>query len=209
MTTDSVDDDKEEGLGDHLVRNEGLITDLDLRVDAAEEVRRTINGDAHVSLHEKKLNYRGDLVYLAGERDRQVVGRYERYSRHSEIFSLSSRYQEKIYGPINYHIKVSADVLMAGAYSCVNLGAFLRICAWADGMVWGGWLDADLTRIELFGVALRSEMLYAHVAGFRGIASGGYVDDWLNRFELYGIELDSHVTRVDLHSPGSGEVLKV
>ena len=189
-------------------RNEALISRADLRVDVAKDVSQLIEDDENIRLTSHDMHIRGNYVMKREGRDRQVTGNYERHVEESETFMIEEAVTEVVNGGVNLQATMESESIVGGAYLNTIAGAYLRIAAWSDFLVWGGWLEADVARIEIAGLAIRSYMYYTHAAGVRVSAVGRLVDDFVMRSENFGILSDSGSQTVHLGSPGSGQIME-
>ena len=189
-------------------RNEALISRADLRVDVAKEVSQLIEEDENIRLTSHEMHIRGNYVMKREGRDRQVTGNYERHVEESETFMIEEAVTEVVNGGVNLQAAIESESIMGGAYLNTITGAYLRIAAWSDFLVWGGWLEVDVARIEIAGLAIRAYMHYAHAAGIRVSLVGRLVDDFVMRSETFGVLIDSGTQTVHLGSPGSGQVME-
>ena len=188
----------------HLFRREGAVSVADLRVDVAGNVSRTIADDETIALETKTLHARGDFSIARASRTRQVDGDYERHVEEAETLMIGAAVEEQVGGGVDYTAQVDADHIVGGAYVNTIAGPYLRIAAWADFLCWGGWLEADVARIEVAGVMIRSYMSLAHAAGARVTAANKLVDDFLTRTETFGTLVTTTGQTLHLSSPGGG-----
>ena len=204
MTNNTSSGDSEP---EKLFRSEGLISDVDLRVDVAREMSQILEQES-ISLADRSVHVRGDYTISLGSRSRTIDGTYERTVEEADTFQIGSVLEERVTGGVDMNVQVEGEAIMAGPYVNTIDGAYLRMTAWADFLVWGGWLEADLARIEIAGAAIRSYMAYAHAAGFRLLMARNLVDDYVNRTEIFGAFTDATMGERNLWSPGSGEMLE-
>ena len=192
----------------HLFRREGAVSVADLRVDVAGNVSRTVVDDETVALDTKTLHARGNFTVASASRTRQVDGNYERHVEEAETLMIGAAVDERVNGGVDYTAQVDADNIVGGAYVNTIAGPYLRVAAWADFLCWGGWLEADVARIEVAGVMIRSYMSMAHAAGARVTAANKLVDDFLTRTETFGTFVTTAGQICHLASPGGGTVLE-
>lgn len=192
---------------ERLFRSESVVSDVDLRVDVAGEVSQFLEQES-ISLADRSVHVRGDYMISRGSRSRTIDGTYERTVEETDTLAVGSAVEERVTGGVDVNMQVEDEAIMAGAYVNTVAGAYLRMTAWADFLVWGGWLEADLTRIEISGVAIRSYMGYCHIAGLRLLIARELVDDYVNRTEIFGTFVDATTGEKNLWSPGSGEMLE-
>ena len=207
MTSTSSDGGSERDIS-HLFRREGAVSVADLRVDVAGNVSRTVAEDEIITLETKTLHARGNYSIARASRTRQVDGDYERHVEEAETLMIGAAVDEQVSGGVDYTAQVDADNIVGGAYVNTIAGPYLRIAAWADFLCWGGWLEADLARIEVAGVMIRSYMSLAHAAGARVIAANKLVDDFVVRTETFGTFVTAAGQILYLASPGSGMTME-
>lgn len=188
----------------HLFRREGAVSVADLRVDVAGNISRTVADDETISLETKTLHARGDFSIARASRAREVQGDYERHVEEAETLMIGAAVEERVDGGVDYNAQVDADHIVGGAYVNTIAGPYLRIAAWADFLCWGGWLEADVARIEVAGVMIRSYMTLAHAAGARILAANKLVDDFLTRTETFALYSETTAQMLCLSSPGGG-----
>ena len=192
---------------DKLFRREGIVSDADLRIDVAKEISRVIMDDESVELDTKSTHVRGNLSLARGELDQQVAGAYSS-KLHGDTRMISDNVKEVVNGGVHLNAQLESETLMAGAYVNTLTGPYLRLCAWADFLAWGGWVEADLVRMEIAGVMLRAYWFYAHAAVIRMTRALILIDDFEKRFETFGFFMDQHMTALEVGSPGSGDTLE-
>ena len=187
-----------------IIRDEAMVTESDVRIEVARTVERTISGDEHVLVHNRQSHFRGNLHVGRGSRKRVVRGNYKQDTDKSDIISFKDSYSEKVHGGVFQQASLEAEHIIGGAYIGMWAGVVLRTCAWADFLAWGGWADADTTRIEIVGLSIRAYMDYSHAAGARITKALMLVDDWVLRTENIGTLIDNHGDAIKLGGPGSG-----
>ena len=190
-----------------LFRREGIVSDADLRVDLAKTVSRIILDDESVDLDTKSTHVRGSLAIARGELDTQVVGNYSS-TVNSDMRMLTGKVKETVNGGIDLLAQLESETMMAGAYVNTLTGPYLRLCAWADYLSWGGWVEADLVRCEIAGAMIRAYWIYAHVVGARLLRAMILVDDFEKRIETFGVLVDMDLVDMKISSPGSGDTLE-
>ena len=186
-----------------IFRSETLVTDTDLRVDVADSLRRTVVGNEIIDTKTHSTHVRGDFSQQAGERDR-TVGSYDRSTDNDEIYVINGSYKEEVRGRMTIKAVQSAEALVGGTYTNTITGAYLRLAAWCDMMVWGGWLEADLIRTEIAGLMIRSHVTFAHTAAVRLTVASRLVDDLTHRVERFGLFLDYEQIYNSAGCPGGG-----
>lgn len=185
-----------------LFRNEGLVSDADLRVDVARYVTRLIIDDAVVDLDEASVHARGNLRMSRLSRAREVAGNYVSRLEGEHTNMIGMHVEEQVQGGVDYRMQRDCDVIMGGAYVNTVAGPYARLCAWADYMIWGAWLEVDTIRIELAVTMIRAYMFYCHATLIRMAAASNYVDDFLLRNENFGMFMDSESSVIHLGGPG-------
>ena len=182
-----------------LFRREATVSDNEHRIEVANAVTRHVAGDEEVELESKFLNVRGEMSFVYGSRDITVEGDYRRYTEDSDIFVLSDGdVKETVRGGVEQDMHLEAEFIVGGGFSGVYLGAYERICAWADFLCWGGWMEVDVTRTEIASMAIRSMMFYSHVAGIRVTMAYNLLDDFTIRNENFGVFVDNHGSAIHL-----------
>ena len=190
-----------------LFRNEGLVSNADLRVDVARYVSRLVVDDAVVDLDEASLHSRGSLRISRLSRAREVAGNYVSRLAAEHTNMVGQHVEERVHGGVDYRMQRDADVIMGGAYVNTIAGPWARLCGWADYMIWGGWLEVDTIRIELANAMIRAYMFYCHAVAVRVAAASNYVDDFLMRNENFAMFMESNTSVIPLCSPGGGQEL--
>ena len=191
-----------------LYRREGIISNVDLRVDVANQIACMILEDEEVVLNSKTTHMRGDLLVKRGSRDREVTGRYASRVKHQDLRLVGNTIIERAEGGVELRASLESETIMGGAYVNTITGAYLRLCAWADFLAWGGWMEAAAVRVELAAVMIRSNMFYAHACGARVTRATVLVDDFQNRVESFGVFDDRKLTEISVGSPGSGVTME-
>ena len=204
MTVDTTNSDSATSGLERLLRSEGLVSNAALRVDIAGTLSRLIGDDESVALNRRSVHARGDYEISRGRRSRRVDGTYERSVGEADLYAIGSVMEERVDGAVDVHASLESEIIMGGAYINTIAGAYLRVTAWADFLAWGGWVEADLARVEIAGFMIRSHMAYGHVAGARLVLASSIVDDFTTRTESFGVLNDNTLTRFDLGSPGGG-----
>lgn len=187
----------------HLFRAEGIVSDVDVRVDVARSFRRLVAGDEDVEVDLEQTYTGAPAVVTRGARDRHA-GEYVRRTEGEELVAMSQSYTETVHGPAHLMAKVSAEGMIGGAYVNTIAGIYLRLAAYVDFLVWGGWAEIDMVRAEMSLLMIRSHMGYAHAAVMRTVLAGRLVDDFFARTENFLILMDSGNAYTDLGSPGGG-----
>ena len=187
-----------------LYRREGIISNVDLRVDVANQIACMILKDEEVDLNSNTTHMRGDLLARRGSRDREVTGRYTNRVKHQDLRLAGDTIIERAEGGVELRSLVEFEAIMGGAYVNTITGAYLRLCAWADFLAWGGWMEADVVRVELAAVMIRSNMYYTNACRARITRATVLVDDFQNRIESFGVFDDRKLTEMNVGSPGSG-----
>lgn len=190
-----------------LIRDESAVSEADLRVDVARQVMRYTQKDEEESVASKSVSTRGPLQIYRGGRTRTVHGNYTRRVDGDETVQAASL-DERVHGGVDYKAKIESEAMVGGAYVNTVAGVYLRIAGWADYLAWGGWVEADVNRIEIAGVMIRSYMNYVHAAGVRVMAASRLVDDFLTRTENFGTLTESYGSRSHTGGPDGGTVLE-
>ena len=202
--------DSESGAGrsaafSDLFRSEAAISQVDLRLEVADRIERYVHEDEDIELTEKLVHAWDDLSFVCGSRTRTVEGNYERITDTTDIFLLDhDSFNEEVRNGTSVHATLESEVIMGGGYLGTVLGPFLKICAWNDFLAWGGWAEADATRVEIGNVMIRSLWNMAHVAGARCLTAYNYMDDFVMRVENIGTMVDTQTNITHTGSPGSG-----
>ena len=191
-----------------LFRREGIVSDADLRVDVAREISAMILGDERERLVNKTVHVRGGSAVSAGSRERRVEGNLVSHV-HTDNVNAASRLDETVLGRVDLRAQVESESIVGGAYINMITGGFMRMAAWVDYLVWGGWLEADVIRMEVGAGMIRSYMGYVHAAGVRVMAAATLVDDYSNRTELFAACTDNTTGDDYLIAPGGGTSLEV
>ena len=201
-------DDGDDSRTARLFRREGLVSEVDLRVDTVKKMSRTILGDEKVTLDDLTQSVRGDFVLTRGSRDWHVVGTFDRTTVGAEMNLLDAALIEDVGGGVEINAATETQDIVGGAYAGTIVGPYLRISAWADFLAWGGWAEIDLVRCEIAALAIRSNMFYAHMAGARITAASRLVDDFTARIENFGVISDSQVSMMNIGGPGGGVTME-
>ena len=207
MSSETSNDAAEEIDVTRLIRDESAVSEADLRVDVARQVMRYTLKDDEEIVGSKTEGTRGPLQIYRGGRTRTVLGNFTRRVDGDETVQAGSL-DERVHGGVDYKATIESEAMVAGAYVNTIAGAFLRICHWADYLAWGGWVEADVNRVELSAVMLRSYMHYAHAVGVRTMAASRLVDDFLLRTETFGTLTESYSSKSHTGSPDGGTVLE-
>ena len=185
-----------------LFRQEGMVSEAELRVDVAQTVARVVAGDATVDLDEASIHARGDLLMSRRSRIRNVTTYVSRVEeRHNNMIGMAV--EEHVQGGVDYRMQKDSDTILGGTYVNTIAGPWVRLCAWGDFLAWGGWLEVDTIRIEIAGIMIRAYMFYAHAVGARVTAAAQLVDDFLIRNETFGTLMDLQGSAIHLGTPGS------
>lgn len=188
-----------------LFRSEAAISQMDLRLEVADRIERYVHEDEDIELTEKLVHAWDDLSFVCGSRTRTVEGNYERITDTTDIFLLDhDSFNEEVKNGVSVLATLESEIIMGGGYLGTFLGPFLKVCAWSDFLAWGGWAEADATRVETGNVMIRSLWNMAHVAGVRCLAAYNYMDDFVMRVENIGTMLDSQANITHIGTPGSG-----
>lgn len=198
-----------------LFRQECLISDVDLRVDIAYEIQKTVIGGESVELQDKIVNGKANFSYARGGRETVVRGSYTRDVTGDESYAMGvigaarpATLTETVSGGVNMILEGEHEAILGGAYLNTLIGAYLRTCVWSDGLFWGGWVETDVVRVEMAALSIRSYMGYAHVNGARVVLAHAYIDDYMVRTEIFGAFIDRETMKADVCPPGSGTTLE-
>ena len=186
-----------------LFRNEGLVSEADLRVDVAKWIARIVVQDSHVDLDAASVHARGNLRISRLSRAREVVGNYVSIVEKEMTNMIDIHVEERVLGGVEYIMQKDCDVIMGGAYLNTIAGPYARVCAWADYLIWGGWLEVDTIRLDIAGLMIRAYMFYAHATLARVAAATKYVDDFMIRNETFGVLVDNQGSAIHLGGPGA------
>lgn len=206
-----------------VFRGEVAISDVDLRVEIAKNVNRTVSGNENIDLEEKVVHARGDLSMMRHSRKQVVKGDYHRVTDNSDILMVGSigwswsgggvqrvdgTVTETVLGGVEIKAQQESEAILGGAYNGVFLGPFLRIAAWCDFLCWGGWVEIDVVRTEVSSATIRSMMFYSHTAAIRLTFAYNMVDDFIMRYEQIGVFDNRVSSTTHIGSPGSGVTME-
>ena len=201
---DQEDQEEQDALLRRILREEALVTDGELRVEVARVLQRSVTGDEDVKLYEKKISTRGAWSMTRASRSQTVEADYRQRTARTEILMFDGSYTETVEGGVYQNASVEAEHIVGGAYTGNWFGPILRTVAFCDFLAWGGWADADATRIEIAGLSIRAYMGYAHAAALRVIKAGALIDDWQARTETFGTFVDNQTDAILLGGGPSG-----
>ena len=187
----------------HLFRSEGLVSDVDLRVDVAKSYSRHVVGNEEISLKSSVQGANSNMTFMRGSRDR-TAGSFEHITGDEVIMNVGDAVRETVNGGVHLMAAMAAEALIGGAYVNTIAGPYLRLAAWTDFLVWGGWAEADMIRCELSALMIRSHVGYAHAAGVRVTLAARLVDDFQVRTENFATFYESGMTYQDAGAPGGG-----
>ena len=187
----------------HLFRSEGLVSDVDLRVDVADSFNRYVAGNEHIEVDAFGLYVDAPIVVSRGSRTRHVDS-YKRVTLHEEMVMARERITETVHGGVHQKALFAAEAIVGGAYTNTIAGPYLRAAGWVDFLAWGGWAEIDTIRAELSLLMIRSHVGYAHAAGARLIMASRLVDDFQNRNETFAVSSIQTTTYTDAGAPGGG-----
>ena len=193
---------------ERLFRREVLVSEADLRIDAAARMDRGVAGDDDTRLREERIHVRGDATEHYGELDRHVAGKYERSVGGTDLFLVGERYEERYEGGVDYHASLESQAIVGGGYAGVVAGPCLRLSGWVDYLGWGGWAESDAARVEIAGLMIRSHLAYCHLSGARVVRASTLVDDFATRIETFGTGAETYGTVIHAGAPGSGVTLE-
>jgi len=187
----------------HLFRMEGLVLDVDLRVDVAENFSRYVAGNEDIELDSDTVLASESITVTRGARTRRA-GAYQRHTHEEEILAIGERYTETVHGGVHQKALFAAEAIVGGAYTNTIAGPYLRLAGWVDFLAWGGWAEVDMIRSELSLLMIRSHVGYAHAAGVRMVVASRLVDDFWNRTENFMMMSDKTGAYNDTGAPGGG-----
>ncbi len=191
-----------------IFREEAIVAEADLRVDVARAISRLVVRDAETTVNEKTLRARGNYQMSRGSRDRVVAGNYERKVAGDEIVKPGMVVEEYVNGGADLKAQVESEAIIGGAYVNTIGGIYLRMAAWVDYLVWGGWAEADVTRVEIAGLMIRSYMAYTHAIGARATLCSRLIDDFMTRVETIGTLTETYASKIHVGSPAGGVKLE-
>ena len=187
----------------HLFRSEALVSDVDLRVDVADNFSRYVAGNEDIELNSDTVLAGESMTIARGARTRHV-GDYKRQTYWEEMLVIGERYTETVHGGVHQKALFAAEAIVGGAYTNTIAGPYLRLAGWVDFLAWGGWAEVDMVRSELSLLMIRSHVGYAHAAGLRFTGASRLVDDFQNRIENFMVMQDSTGAYTDSGAPGGG-----
>ena len=191
-----------------IFRDEAIVAEADLRVDVARAISRLVIRDDETTLDEKTLRTRGNFQVARGGRDRVVVGNYDRHVGGDEVVKVGAVVEEYVNGGVDFKAALEAESIVGGAYVNTIAGVYLRMAGWVDYLVWGGWAEADVTRVEISGLMLRSYMAYAHATGIRATICSRLVDDFMTRTETFGTLTETYSSKIYVGAPPGGVIME-
>ena len=191
-----------------LFRREIMVSDADLRLDVGRQLARNVLGNDAVTLVSKEVGTKGDATVKRGGRERTVGGNYTRTIARDDTYAVGASVTETAKTGVISTMTFENESIIGGSYTNTMAGATLKTCAWSDFLCWGGWLEADVTRIEITGVAIRSYAIYNHAVGARIVMCDRSVDDYQVRNETIGVLIDSTTSVIEAGPPGSGLTLE-
>lgn len=193
-----------------LFRSETAISWLDLRLEVADDIARTVRSEDVVLLEDKDIRVMGSLTNIRGSRDVTVGGDYDRVSDVKDIFAVTgTKITEEVWGNVRLHAERESEAIMGGGFASQNVGPFLRIAGMYDVMCWGGWTEADVARTEVADAVIKAYFTYTHAVGFRTAAAYQYFDDFVSRTEIFSTLNDNTTLAEELGGPGSGEIVEM
>lgn len=202
-TTDDVDAADSGEDYSHLFRNEGFVSDVDLRVDVADNYLRYVAGDDDIEIDVDETEVDATVTVVRGARTRHV-GSYKKKVGGEEMLAVGESVEETVHGGVHVMARFASEAMVGGAYTNIVAGPYLRIAAWVDFLVWGGWAEVDVVRAELSALMIRSHVGYAHAAGVRVTLASRLVDDFQSRTETFGMLADSTAVHNIAGAPGGG-----
>lgn len=191
-----------------LFRREIMICDADLRLDVGRQLVRNVLGNETITLDSKEVGTKGDATVKRGGRERTVTGSYSKTIDQDDTYAVGFSITEMAKTGVISKMAFECESIVGGAYINTLAGATLKTCAWSDFLCWGGWLEADVTRIEITALAIRSYTIYNHAIGARIVMCGSLVDDYQVRNETIGVLVGAAGSISELGPPGSGVILE-
>ena len=186
----------------HLFRSEGFVSDVDLRVDVAENLSRVVGGNEDIVLKADLTETKGPMTVTRGARTR-VVDEHRKVVHHEETI-MANRVEETVHGGVHHKALFAVEAIVGGAYANTIAGPYLRLAGWVDFLAWGGWAEIDTVRSELSLLMIRSHVGYAHAALLRVTVASRLVDDFQTRTENFMVFLQSGTSHTDAGAPGGG-----
>ena len=180
------------------IRHDAAVVNVDMRVEAAKDIMRYIKDDDEVSLQDKTMHARGDMAILRGSRSREVTGDYESRVKGNRNTTVKGTVSEQVTGEVRQNSPDGSQTIMAGGYFNFTRGPYVRLCAWADCLAWGGWCEVDVARLEIAAVMIRSYWAYGHAGIARITQARVFVDEFQTRTEQFGVTNDSALSRVNV-----------
>lgn len=192
-----------------VFRKNIVATKADLRLIVAGAMSHTVAGNETQRLKQKNLHVRSSINLIrGGNRTRHVEGKYTCHIGTSYNLKADTRIEERVDGLTEIDMSKGQDVIIAGPYINTIAGGALKICAWADFLCWGGWLEVDGPRVEIAVAMIRSHWGYVHITGTRVSTILRLVDDYTTRNETWGtLKMDSTMA-MNAFAPGGGQLLE-
>ena len=187
----------------HLFRSEGLVSDVDLRLEVARNYSKFVVGDEDISVDASIHGVNSAALVMRGSRDRSA-GTYKQITDGEVMMDVGEEVRETVHGGVHVKAAFSAESIVGGAYANIITAAYLRVAAWTDFLAWGGWAEVDAIRCELSLLMIRSHVGYAHAAGIRVTAAARLIDDFQLRDEKFALYCPTAVNYVDTGAPGGG-----
>ena len=187
----------------HILRSEGMVSDVDLGIDVAKNYSKYVVGDEDVAVKSTVQDAKSHMTFMRGSRAR-TAGSLNQTTDREIMMNIVDSVREEVNGPVHLTAALSAEAMIGGAYVHTIKGPYLRLAAWVDFMVWGGWAEVDAIRTELSIMMIRSHVGYAHAALLRATVTSLLVDDFQTRTENFGIFGSNGATHLETGTPGSG-----
>lgn len=189
-----------------IFRNEVMMSDADLRIEVAKEINRTISGDEVINLEEKTIRSQSMGEITRAGRKRVVGGTYTKKVQYQETMMIGQSIKEEVNGGVLLNAQQESQAIVGGLYTGTFVGPYVRICAMGDFLCWGGYVEADLSRIEIAGAQIRAYTFFACAVGARISKHSRYIDDTcLNRVETIGALTDTTTQVSSIGTPGAGQ----
>ncbi len=133
--SDTADDTEATESGEedysHLFRSEALVSDVDLRVDVADNFSRYVAGNEDIELDSDTVLAGESMTIVRGARTRHV-GDYKRTTYWEEMLAIGERYTETVHGGVHQKALFAAEAIVGGAYTNTIAGPYLRLAGWVD-----------------------------------------------------------------------------
>ena len=194
-----------------LFRSEGIISDVDLLVEVAKDFSRSVEGDDTYRLSgDKTVHARQDYDISRASRNLYVKGNYSQavYANTTFNMGVGGLIQEEAYGGVTQVAKADIMAMMGGSNINIVQGPYTLIGCWADYLVWGGWVEIDVARIEITAAALRVYVAFSHVSAAHITVAGRIMHDFKTRLEKSSVSQETVTNEVNASTvPGTSVTL--